>query len=547
MKAVNNYWLNMYKSLFVVLSVVLLNVVHAQTYLNGVSAYEQLNKEYYLAALYTADPMNDSATILDDKRPQKMVIRVTAKRWSPHKFNQLWRQDLALNNSFSDNLKLTEAVIAFTSFPQENLTLGDEIEISYTGNTGTVVTLNEHTVLTHPDKALFNALVSTWIGDVPPSRLFQSDMLGNEAIITSKKDVFIERYDNLSINPQRLDLVANWQAAQQSAERALAKAEEELREQQQKEANQKKQAAAEKKRLEDERKAAVALAAKRKKEAEEAKKKQQQNNSGASDAEKAKFAEDQAKIAAAIAAQEEAEARAAELAEKQAGQDQETLAREYAERLYKWEVQRDVYKRISYPEWARQFNQEGTIRIEFIVNSSGQMVGITSLLPKDSGLLGQELKDAVSRAAPFKAFPVELDSAQLKMAIEYEFSLDERVAELPAMPKPPAALEENKELSLTQQADAWQSYKQQIKADISASIEYPFWAQDLKQQGAVKMEVTVNRQGVITNAKLTKKTRHAILNQELLDAADRIGGFSAFPQWINEQSVTVSIEHEFKL
>ncbi|MFQ3231909.1 TonB family protein [Reinekea sp.] len=537
----------MYKFLLVVLSAVLLNVVHAQTYLNGVSAYEQLNKEYYLAALYTADPMHDAATILADKRPQKMVVRVTAKRWSPHKFNQLWRQDLALNNSFSDNLKLTEAAIAFTSFPKENLTVGDEIEISYTSKSGTQINLNGEAVLTYPDKGLFNAIVSTWIGDVPPSRLFQSDMLGNESIITSKKDLFIERFDNLSINPQRLDLVGTWQEAQQAAERALAKAEQELLEQQQKEADQKKQAAAEKKRLDDERKAAVALAAKRKKEAEEAKKKQQQNNSGNSEADKAKIAEEEAKLAAAVAAQQAAEARAAELEQQQAGKNQETLAREYAENLYKWEVQRDVYKRISYPEWARQFNQEGTIRIEFIINSAGQMVGITSLSPADSGLLGQELKDAVSRAAPFKAFPVELNSAQLKMVIEYEFSLEERVAELPVMPVPPAALEVDKELSLTQQAQAWQAYKQQIKSDISASIEYPFWAQDLKQQGVVKMEVTVNRQGVITNTKLTKKTRHAILNQELLDASDRIGGFSAFPQWINEQSVTVSIEHEFKL
>ncbi|MBU2862333.1 TonB family protein [Reinekea forsetii] len=538
----------MYKIIILIFSICFLNVSHAQNYLNGVSAYEQLNKEYYLGALYTATPIQDAETLLADSRPQKMVIRVTAKRWSPHKFNQLWRQDLALNNSFAENLSLTEAAIAFTTFPQENLTIGDEIEVNFTSKAGTVVTLNGRQVLTYPNKALFNAILNTWIGEVPPSRLFRSDILGTEAIITSKKDVLIERFDTISINPQRLDLVGNWKRAQQDAARALAKAEEELRLQQQAAEDAKRKAAAEKKRLEEERKAAIALAAKRKKEAEEAKKKQQEQlNNASTDEEKAKLAAEQAKLAAAIAAQEAAEARAAELAKQQEGQTQQQLAQDYAERLYKWEVQRDIYKRVSYPEWARQFNQEGVIRIEFIVNSSGQMVGITSLTPTDSGLLGQELKDAVSRAAPFKPFPADLEANQIKMAIDYEFTLEERVAEVPPMPEPPAALKTNQELTPEQQAKTWQNYKQQIKADISATIEYPFWAQDLKQQGLVTMEVTVNKEGVVTNAKLKKKTRHAILNQEMLDAADRVGGFSPFPQWINENSVTVTIEHEFKL
>jgi TonB family protein len=529
----------MKKMLLTFFCTLLLTSAYGQSFLNGVSAYEQLNKEYYLGALYTVDAINDPAEILADTRPQKMVIRVTAKRWSPHKFNELWRQDISLNNSFANKLELTKAVIAFTDIPKENLTLGDELEINYNSNQGTIVSLNGYQVLSHPGKELFNALINTWIGEVPPSRLFQSDILGQEAIVTSNKDVLIERFDNLSINPQRLDLVGKWQAAQQAAAAALAQAEEELRQQKINEEIAKQRAAEEKKRLEEERKAAVALAAKRKQEAEAAKKKQQQNTE-ATEAEKVE-------IAAAIKAQEEAEARAAELENKQDDSNQQVLAKEYAERLYRWEVQRDVYKRVSYPEWARQFDQEGLVRIEFIVNDKGQMVGITSITPEDSGLLGQELKEAISRAAPFKVFPSELASPQLAITIEYEFSLEDRIAELPEMPKAPAELKKNTEVSLAEQAVIWQNYKQQIKADISSAIEYPFWAQDLKQQGVVKVEVTVSRQGIITNAKLTKKTRHAILNQEILDATERVGGFEPFPEWINESSVTVSIEHEFKI
>ena len=91
----------------------LTSVAFAQTELNGVATYEVLGKAYYTGALYLTEATSDPAVIQGDLRPQKMVIRVLAKRWSPRKFEQVWRQDLALNNDLSADPKLTEQLIGF--------------------------------------------------------------------------------------------------------------------------------------------------------------------------------------------------------------------------------------------------------------------------------------------------------------------------------------------------------------------------------------------------------------------------------------------------
>ncbi len=520
------------------------SLAYAQTYRNGVSAYDQLNKEYYIGALYLPEQQQDRAQILADTRPQKMVLKVTASRWSPRKFEQLWRQDLALNNNLGADANLTNQLIEFTRFPKENLTTGDELVFSYTSKSGTEVLLNKEVIFQSQGKKLFNALLRTWIGDVPNSQIFQSQILNLEGSLATAPDV-IQRFESSAIPATRQQLVTNWKSVETQARLALAKAEQELKIQLQREAEAqkkaeeaRKKAEAEKKQREEERKKALALAEQRKKEAEQAK-------SGNTD--------EQA-VAAALAAQKAAEEKAAALAkaqkEQEEAQRQAELARltkQYAQELYQWGVVRDVYKRVSYPEWARQFNQEGIVTIEFIVGNQGQLLGVTSISPADSGLLGQELKDAVTRAAPFKAFPVQLNDKQLRVVLDYEFTLEERVAQVPPEPKAPEGVDINGELTSVQKAVQWAKYKDQVIAQIESSIEYPFWAKDLKQEGTVAAEITVLADGSVKSVKITKRTRHSILNQEVELAVDRIGSFGAFPDWIEDKSITLEIEHTFKL
>lgn len=528
---------------FLLLSLMLIGSAYSQTYLNGISPYEQLGKEYYIGALYLPEAQSDRLAIITDSRAQKMVLKVTASRWSERKFAQFWRQDLALNNDMSQDAELTARLLAFTTFPRQSLTEGDEIIIQYTPVSGSEVFLNGERVIQYNGQEFFKSILKGWVGEVPHSRLYQTQILGQQTDVGTRRSVLQERMSALAVAPDRQGLVSGWQAAEEAARQALAQAREEERRRLEREEEARRQAERERQRLEEERQQQLELAEQRRREAQAAREQAQQNDG-----------EDSEEVQQALQAQQEAEQRAAELARQQAERQREleaaqlrTQAQQYALDLYRWEVLRDVYKRVSYPEWARQFNQEGIVTIEFVVGSQGQLLGVTSLQPTDSGLLGQELRDAVSRAAPFKPFPVQIQDRQMRVVVDYEFTLEERVSEVPDAPVPPEGLDPDGELTNVQKAVAWSKYKDEVRADLSSAIEYPFWAQDLKQEGEVSAEVTIRSDGTIAAVKITRRSRHNILNQEVEQAMDRVGSVAAFPSWVQDETITLLIEHAFKL
>jgi TonB family protein len=515
--------------------VTLANTVFAQNFLNGISNYEHLNKEYYIGALYLSEAQSDPSIIISDNRAQKMVLKVTASRWSTRKFTAFWREGLALNNDLASDVTLTTQISEFITLPQESLKTGDEFIFKYTPTSGTEVTLNNEVIFKTKGKSFFNALLRSWIGPVPHSRLFYNQILGSQQEAGSTHDSRLARFQASSIQSDRVGMVSGWKAVEQAAKLALAQAEEEIRLQKKRDEDAKRKAAADKKKRDEERKQAQLAAEKARKETELAKSKEQNAE----------------QVKQAVEAQREAELKAAELeleaeAEKVEAKS-ENIAKQYASDVYRWEVLRDVYKRVSYPEWARQFEQEGIVTIEFIVGSQGQLLGITSISPADSGLLGQELKDALNRAAPFNPFPTALSDKQIRVVVDYEFTLEDRVATVPEKPSAPDGYKGESELTGVQKAVQWSKYKESVKAEIAAAIEYPFWAQDLKQQGTVTAEVTVRADGSVSKVKLKKKTRHSILNQEVEQAIDRIGTFTAFPAWVEDQTLTLLIEHTFEL
>jgi TonB family protein len=400
---------------------------------------------------------------------------------------------------------------------------------------GTEVLLNNELLYSASGKSFFNALLRSWIGEVPHSRLFQSQILGNEVDLVTTMDSRISRFESTKTKSDRVGLVSNWKAAEKAIELAIAQAEEELRQQKVQEEAARRKAEADRKKREEERKAAQLAAEKARKEAEQAKAKEQTSE----------------QIQQAVEAQREAERKAAELeralesdAERQ---QREAIALQYVRDKYQWEVLRDVYKRVSYPEWARQFEQEGVVTVNFLVGSQGQLLGITSVTPSDSGLLGQELRDAVTRAAPFNAFPTQITDRQLRVSVDYEFTLADRVAELPDAPAAPNGFEADSDLTSVQKAVGWAKYKESAVSRLQSSIEYPFWAQDLKQEGRVTAEVTIRKDGTISKVSITEKSRHKILNQEVEQAMDRVGSVEPFPSWVEDDILTVLVEHNFEL
>ena len=75
--------------LILFLAFVLAAPVYSQNLLNGMSPYKYLNREFYIAALYTEEPIKDADTLVSSQKPMKMVMRVSVKRWKPKTFAKM--------------------------------------------------------------------------------------------------------------------------------------------------------------------------------------------------------------------------------------------------------------------------------------------------------------------------------------------------------------------------------------------------------------------------------------------------------------------------
>src|SRR5690554_8172845 len=77
---------------------------------------------------------------------------------------------------------------SFTSFPRSDIKAGDEIVIDYQPGGNSRILLNNDLVVEASGTTLFNYLVNTWIGKLPPTREFRNQILGQEASSDSHKE-----------------------------------------------------------------------------------------------------------------------------------------------------------------------------------------------------------------------------------------------------------------------------------------------------------------------------------------------------------------------
>jgi len=141
--------------------------------LNGLATYSDLTKDYYVGALYLPEPETNEQKILNLNQRKLMKLLVTANRWSPRAWTKQWQGNIAINNPSIEG-ELQTKLKLFTRLLKSNLLAGDLIIVDYDPAMGTQVFINQQRMLESADMALFNALLATWIGKLPPSREFKN-------------------------------------------------------------------------------------------------------------------------------------------------------------------------------------------------------------------------------------------------------------------------------------------------------------------------------------------------------------------------------------
>jgi protein TonB len=289
-----------------------------------------------------------------------------------------------INGSPEQLDRFDDAFVQFNNLPKETFKVGDQIVIDSFPEGATVVSVNGTTMLSVAKSGFFELLVSTWIGDKPPSSDFKANILN-----ANIDPVLQSEFNTLEPTAARIADVKAWIAEEEAEAELIA---------------QEAAAAA----------TAAALIA----------------SEAASVAEK----EAAAKVAAdATAKRVERERLAAEEARLDAEEEaaeqkmdpamyklqQDTLLK-----LYRSSVVKRTLKEVVYPKRAIKRNRQGTVILDVTVARSGEIMTINALQEAKYSSLNDAAIDAVNKVEKYSAVPAGLDGESITINVPVKFILN---------------------------------------------------------------------------------------------------------------------------
>ena len=222
------------------------------------------------------------------------------------------------------------------------------------------------------------------------------------------------------------------------------------------------------------------------------------------------------------------------------------LENQYYLDLYKWELKTEIYRLVKYPDWAKTLGKTGKVSLDFTINRNAQVSDVSGDNSHISIQLVSELHRAIMFAAKRVLPPDALPGDNWTMSITYNFQPHD--VEQVALQKPvkPLFLEREHSTVLIDSDNNLERYQENVQDIISDRIEYPVWAEKLKQRGKVSFEIVINQDGSIADIKPKDVNRHVFLNQEVLRAINDSAPLPSIPEHLRLQSTNMVIQHEFK-
>ncbi len=521
--------------------------------LNGIGTYNHMGKDYYMVAHYSTLSCNEATLCEEQNSPALYSLKVVTSRWTSHSFSLVWQRELATNNAKATLPKeVMPALIKFTQLAETQLTKGDNIDILFDGK-NTQVSINSAHALTAPGKSLFNYLARVWVGPIPPSRKFKAGMLTGH---NSEHNVaLVDKFEALNPASDRMALLATWQKQKDNKQSTAELAEEGT----ETIIAASKPAAPSKKIPAVENPVVVLKAPSVNVAATPAatiaaatlKPKAETRATVASTRDQVALEGNAPKIedtieqpeAEKVIVQEPAPAKPVASKPKRAP----TLSTQQKNALLEWQVNTAIFKNVQYPSWAKQFGQEGSVSVSFTLNSTLEAANIISITPKQAGLLGDAIIEAIQKSLPLSAKLQPLLQDQSKVfTYQHTFSLSKKSIS----PSAPALLQDNSLVNsarvrayFPKQGDQSITSLDDLRNYLKGNIKYPYWAKSLNLRGKVTAEITLDAQGLIKNIKIVKSSRHVEFNQAIIDGAKAA---APFPIISTDDNVVFEYQHTFK-
>lgn len=192
--------------------------VQAEPLLNGLAVSTEFGKERFIAALYTDRLTEDAQEVLSSTGERRMELKITADSISARSINSMWVEGMAINNPSSALEAQAENLAKLNNFVRKRLRAGDVLTFNAVEGQGTAVSLNGIKLGAINSDGFFPMLLRTWIGSIPLSSEFKTDLLAGGDV----DGELSSRYARIEPDDARVEAVAGWVAPKPPAPEVAA-------------------------------------------------------------------------------------------------------------------------------------------------------------------------------------------------------------------------------------------------------------------------------------------------------------------------------------
>ena len=397
------------RRLIVLTSLALLSTIaQADLALNGSSIYSDLGKDQFAAALYLETRQQNSQVIQSMPGEKRMEVRIL-NNYSKRRWFNLWMQSISINNSRENFADSAEELVALMQAPKSAPQKGDLVEYISSHERGTSMRFNGTELIAGLSSEVFDLLLYTWIGAIPPTTVFKDEILGlrpNAQATTLLTTV--------NTAPERVALAASWMAPAKPKPAAapkptLAEAEK---------AEQIAPVTPEEVAPTAAIVAATAPPVSSDQDAIPAQPPQSEDQLGST-----------AQLAAGDGdaineTEESANSETAPQDDIDADDNIDFSVEEaLAMRDYTPLIVQKIFKKITYPGRAIDRGQEGTVRMAVLINKQGLIEKVTVTQESRYSALNKAAVRAVERAAPFPEIPDAINADLFELTVPITFKL----------------------------------------------------------------------------------------------------------------------------
>lgn len=390
----------------------------ADQLLNGIASYNKLGKERFLAGLYLGSTGSDPAAILNSTEPQKMEMRVTAKRLSSRSLAKLWIESMAINNPPSVLTEQANAMVAFSKLVKRTLRTGDHLIIHRKSSGITEISLNGIKLGEIEQQGFFKTLLNSWLGSVPFSSSFKSQLLVGGNV----NEDLNARFVSLTPDPERTVQLA--QSIQPSSAETPAPAAAVSTQQTSAtiaQNNSTPEPETPEPRAAEDSAPSLTPAAEAVIAQPQIEKPNIQLGTGTPE-------EEQPEPEPAPAVQEQAIISADDLDEEELDGEEDISAELTAEallnrQLYHSKLVKWAYQHVKYPKRAIVREQQGSVQVELVIDRNGDVRDFQVIEPSKYATLNRASQKAIEAASPFPPMPETMNQEEFRFTLPIVYRL----------------------------------------------------------------------------------------------------------------------------